>query len=183
MRRASMAAAIGLAACASGPREVSVPPPEIRTVYSLTSARGATRDVETTRATFDRPHYIRPGAEEALRSLPAIYAALGIPGSTVLNADEHLFGRQQLHVRLTLGEERLSRIVRCGSLFGSGEAVNPVTLTVMTLVEPMPAGTRVRSWVDGSSRDMAGSGSAAVQCASTGWLEREIVRRLDPLAG
>ena len=178
MRYAVMAAAIGAAACSAGPREVNVPPPEIRTVYNFTTARGTTRDVETIRTTFDQARFVTGSWEATWRALPAVYGSLGIGGSGVLNEEEHLFGRQYLQVRLDLAGTRLSRIVRCGSLFAGGETVNPVTLTVMTLVEPVPGGSEVRTWLDATSRDVGGSGSPPVQCGSTGWLEREIVRRL-----
>lgn len=178
MRHASMAAAIALAACSPTPRQVPVPPAEIRTVHTFQNTRGVTRDIETTRTTFDQPRTVPGEWRRAWLALPAVYASLGIADSEVLNEEEHLFGRRYMRVRASLGETRLTRIIRCGSLSPGGEGVNPVTLTVMTLVEPMPGGSRVRSWVDATSRDVAGSGSAPVQCASTGWLEREIVRRL-----
>ena len=158
------------------PSEISPPPSEIRTVYRLQTARGY-RDIETHRTTFSQEKFVRGSWQGAWDALPAVYAELGIQGS-VMNEDDRLYGRRWMRARGHLGQVRMSRLVRCGSLNLGGEDSFSLTVTVMSELSPSAGGSTVRTWVDASGRDITGPGSPPVQCASTGWLEGEIVRRL-----
>lgn len=177
MRYLTFAAVACLSGCSAMRSTVSVPPDEIRSVVRLHTARGV-RDLELTRNTFDRPRFVRMGSEDGLAALPAIYEQLGIGSAQVLNAEEQLFGRRYMRARHELGGVRLSRYLNCGSTFVGGPDNYEIVLTVMTIMKPTGGGTSVRTWVDATGRDGAGSGTQPIQCSSTGLLEREIVYRL-----
>ena len=182
MRYLWLVGSLALVGCSLTRSEVSPPPAELRTVYRLETPRGF-REYELTRTTFSQERFIRGEWQAAWAALPAIYEELGVGGSAVLNEDEHLFGRRWMQARGNLGEVRLSRLLRCGSLHLGGEDRFNVALTVMSVVSPVAGGSRVRTWVDATGRDNTGPGSPPVQCASTGWLEAEIARLLQERAG
>jgi hypothetical protein len=182
MRYLVLAAALAVTGCTATRSEISPPPSEIRTMYRLETSRGF-RDIEVTRTTFSQEKFIRGDWQRTWDALPAIYAELGIGGSGVMNADEHLFGRRWMRAHGSLGEVRMSRVLRCGSLILGGEDRFNLALTVMSELSPSAGGSTVRTWVDASGRDMTGPGSPPVQCASTGWLEAEIAARLEARTG
>lgn len=182
MRYLVLAAALAVTGCSAMRSEISAPPGEITTTYRLETRRGF-RDIDVTRTTFSQEKFIRGTWQTAWDALPAIYAELGIGGSGVMNADEHLFGRRWMRAQGSLGEVRMSRVLRCGSLHLGGEDRFNLALTVMTELSPAGGGSTVRTWVDASGRDMTGPGSPPVQCASTGWLEGEIAARLQARTG
>jgi hypothetical protein len=183
MRYLMLAAACAVTGCSGLHSEISPPPPELRSTYRLESARGGYRDIELTRTTFGPAAFVRGPWQAAWTALPAIYAELGIEGSGVMNQDDHLFGRRGMPARGRLETVRMSRVLRCGSLHLGGEDRFNLTMTVMTELVPSAGGSTVRTWVDASGRDATGPGSPPVQCASTGWLEGEIARRLQERAG
>ena len=182
MRYLWLLGSLALVGCSLTRSEVSPPPAELRTVYRLETPRGF-REFELTRTTFSQERFIRGEWQAAWAALPAIYEELGVGGSAVLNADEHLFGRRWMQARGSLGEVRMSRLLRCGSLHLGGEDRFNVALTVMSELSPSTGGSTIRTWVDASARDNTGPGSPPVQCASTGWLEQEIADRLAEQAG
>ncbi|HEX8394684.1 MAG TPA: hypothetical protein VF665_20225 [Longimicrobium sp.] len=178
MRYLTLAAAVCLTGCAGMKSTVSAPDEELRSVVRLHTARGV-RDLELTRRTFDQPRFVRMQWDAGLAALPAVYEQLGIPSAAMLNQDDQLFGRRYMRTRHSLGGVRMSRYLNCGSTFVAGPDTYELTLTVMTTLRPTGGGSMVRTWVDATGRDPAGSGTQPVQCSSTGLLEREIVRLLN----
>lgn len=107
--------------------------------------------------------------------VPAAYDALGIPITTV-NAEARLIGALEARVRGRIGDERVSRYVRCGSTM-TGEVADQyeVYLTSVTQVEPVTADSG-RSIVSSHVKAIAQGGASGntVQCATRGRLESDI---------
>jgi hypothetical protein len=185
MRYLLLAAAFSLSGCWAPRSTISPETGEIHSTFQIQGGpRTTNRVYELTRTTFTRPQVIRTSWSSAWAALPAVYERLGMNGS-VLNPDENLFGFRHVRAFRSLGDTRMSRLVNCGhQLIGDSGSLE-IQLTVMTILEPAGAGSTVRTWVDATARDQSGSGTAPVQCASTGWLEREIARGLStaPAAG
>lgn len=79
-----------------------------------------------------------------------------------------------------LGRQPLSRLVSCGSGMMGPNADNwRVYLTVYAFVDPAAGdSTRLRVAVVGGAKDVAGSSTDAVPCASTGALEEQVGTRV-----
>lgn len=110
--------------------------------------------------------------------LPAAYDALGIPITTV-NAEARLIGAVEGRVRGRIGDDPVSRFVRCGSTM-TGEVADQyeVYLTSVTQVEPVSADSGssiVSSHVKAIAQGASGN---TVECATRGRLESDIREQL-----
>jgi hypothetical protein len=112
--------------------------------------------------------------ERAWAVLPAVYAALDLPVTTLVS-DTRLIGTQGARVPHRLGGEPLSRAVSCGSAaFGQDNAdLYEVTLLTLSDVKPREGGSMLRTLVRGSARAQ-GASDAAVRCATRGRIEQRI---------
>lgn len=180
MRPLIIAAAIALTSTSAAGPAVMPALGELPSAFQLPSAAAGAPRLELARGTAADPRIVPPGLAAAWDALPAVYESLGLHG-TVLNADARLFGVRQVRVGRTLAGSAISRYVRCGSDIMDHAGTLDVTLTVATVLEPSPQGIAVRSWVEATGRDLAGTGTA-VHCVSTGLLESEIVRGLSQAA-
>jgi hypothetical protein len=167
---------VTLAACAGGATPGSGPGTQ-RTTTRVETADGA-EEVETFRDRRAVVTLINAPLDSAWIALPAAYQAIGIADAGVLNASQRMFGRPNLRIVRRLGSQPLSKVIDCGASYAGDADSYDVTLSVVTQLEPAGNGTRVRTWVDASGRQMASS-STRVTCGTQGFVEREIVRTLN----
>lgn len=106
--------------------------------------------------------------------LPAVYAALEIPVTTLM-ADQRLIGTQASRVPRQLAGEPLSRAVSCGTgpLGLPNADTYEVTLLALTDVQPLGSRALVRTLVRGGAR-ARGTSDVGVRCASVGRIEQRI---------
>ncbi|HEU4747917.1 MAG TPA: hypothetical protein VFS56_05405 [Gemmatimonadaceae bacterium] len=123
---------------------------------------------------------VRAPATSALAAVPGAYERFGL-GATVHAAERVVTSRK--NARGTTGGVRLSRMLDCGvSMGGSRAETLTLNLSVATRVDSVaPAVTVLRTRVQASGHDPAVS-SNTVQCATTGYLEREIATAVQELA-
>lgn len=116
--------------------------------------------------------------EQVWAVLPAVYAALEIPGE-VNDPAARAYGTRRF-TRNRLDGKRITHFIRCGSQ-GAGSGALPVSsyrvrLSVLSSVEPAATSgvALLTTRVQGSAMSVDGTSSASVGCSSTGALEQRI---------
>jgi hypothetical protein len=110
---------------------------------------------------------------EVWRVLPAAYAALNIPLSTI-DSTTHLVGNAGFNLRRRLGSIPLVRLIDCGSTQGGASAETyDIKMSVLTRVQPSDAGTTFSTTVEPMGKPTAFSGEY-IRCSSTGVLESRL---------
>lgn len=176
-----------LCACASGNGAKTSSPdsPDLRSTEQYTRVQmpnGSMIEIDWERHhTFEETKLL-VGVDKAWSAYPTVFGELGIePG--LVDPTQHVFGNSGLKMRGTLGRQRLSRYLDCGSTAGMSNAdTYDVVLRVISQVFPADAGlASVRTQVEATAH--AGSvAGASVRCASTGALEERIAHMLSEVS-
>lgn len=125
-----------------------------------------------------------PGTPAALwPALARTYTELGI-GIAHADTTQYVIGNPQHAARLQLGGQRLSYWIDCGQNSVGVPLTDryTVTLQVFTQLLPSASGSEVRSVVTGRAMNPT-SNDPAVECVTTGRLEKRIVTGLTLQAG
>jgi hypothetical protein len=110
-------------------------------------------------------------------ALKEAYEELGIPVK-VADAVSGQVGNNFFVKHWKLGDQALSHYLQCGNSSTGPAADNyKITLSVLSLVSPDSAGSKVNTVVQARADDSAGS-SGSVQCQTTGFLESDLNRIL-----
>ena len=172
-RVAACAAAVGAAACASGTPALDGSTTRVRqSTHVLFEGGSITVEMQADDRVVETPLDVPP--ERAWAVLPAVYAALGLPVTTMVT-DARLIGTQGAQAPKRLGGAPLSRAVSCGvGAFGQDNVDHyEVTLLALSDVKPREGGSLLRTLVRGSAR-APGTSDAAVRCASRGRIEQRV---------
>jgi hypothetical protein len=112
-------------------------------------------------------------------ALPAVYEALGIPLAH-LDRTSGQMGNKQIVRTGRLAGQRLSRTFDCGaSMTGERADQGRITASVITQVWTRPDGrTGIATTIVSTMKPLDGTSTAPTSCATTGWLEHEIVDRV-----
>lgn len=169
----SALAALALAGCASSPR--SAPPVDHATETVRVSGVGVQPG-----ATLSTVSSVTPGVAKVLAPidrvwsvLPAVYDSLGIPVDR-LDQARHIIGNTGFKLRRRLGGVSLTRYLDCGSAQGGPSAETyEVTLSVLTELQPIEAGTSAATVVQATARPVTFAGEPT-GCTSKGPLEQRI---------
>jgi hypothetical protein len=178
----ALASTLGSLGCASGGGSAGAPPIESsRTVVSTPA--NASADVELYRDTRLAAHVVKSPPADVWKALPAAYADLGLTGGPAIG-QQQTFAAVLPTVRRQLNKVPLSRFLDCGTTAAgvSGADVHMVRLQVSSIVEPQPAGTRVRTQVLARATSVENS-NGAMDCSSTGVLEQRLAQALDARLG
>jgi hypothetical protein len=172
--RAALVALAGAgAACASGAPELGTRESRVRERTEVLFRGGSiTVELQPDDRLIETPLDVPP--ERAWALLPAVYATLGLPVTTLI-AESRLIGTQGAQAPRRVGGEPLSRAVSCGvDAFGQENADRyQVTLLMLSDVKPHDRGSLLRTLVRGSAR-APGTSDAAVRCASRGRIEQRV---------
>lgn len=168
--------------CASGGASASPAPLESqRTVVSTPASASA--DVELYRDTRLAAHVVKAPPADVWKALPVAYADIGLAGGPAIG-QQQTFAAVVPSLRRQLNKVALSRYLDCGTTpSGSlGADVHLVRLQVSSIVDPQPAGTRVRTQVLARATSVENS-NGALECTSTGLLEQRLAQALDARLG
>lgn len=113
--------------------------------------------------------------ERVWAAIGDVYAELRIPGAET-DAGRRVIAAVEQRVR-RIGGRPVRAYFECGSAMGSPAADYDVYVTVGTLVDPSPLGSRVRTAASAYARGSAGS--STIPCTSTGALEERINQMVD----
>ena len=121
------------------------------------------------------------GVDKAWAAYPAVFGELGIPPG-IVDEKQHVFGNAGTKIRNSLGRQRLSKYLECGTTAGMSNAdTYDVIVRVVSQVVPADAGlASLRTQVEATAHANAVSG-ASVRCVSTGALEDRIAHMLSEL--
>ncbi|MEP7085796.1 MAG: hypothetical protein ABI884_00560 [Gemmatimonadota bacterium] len=122
------------------------------------------------------------GVDKAWSAFPTVFGELGIqPG--IVDQKQHVFGNAGFKVRGSIGRQRLSRYIDCGTTAGMSNAdTYDVIVRIVSQVVPADAGlASLRTQVEASAHASAISGSN-VRCVSTGQLEERVAHMMSELA-
>lgn len=159
--------------------------PAAAPVNTTVSVKGSTPNSAETTAVLTTYPDLRPGSvrlagdpDRVVEALPAVYEGMGIAVGT-RDPENRVVGNQRLALSRRLGDQPLSRIVRCGNTaFGVPVAdAHRVEMSVLTTVRAEGEGVVAETAVRAAARDPSVSGHA-VQCTTTGWLEERIGQQL-----
>lgn len=166
-----------LAACASAANaptdQVSITPQTVR----VETPGGSTIEARTTAEDRAEARTINTKPEIAWAKLPAVYAELGLPVNSYVDATRQIASRGT-RVRGRLGAVRVATLVTCGADVTGDDKANSyeVTLDVTTAIGASATAsgqTDVLTMVTANGRPMSTSGEP-VHCVSTGSLEKRI---------
>ena len=188
MKRISLiAATILLGACSSGSggKTASSESPDLRTSSQLTRIEtGGGQSIEIDwehKHTYEETQLL-VGVDKAWSEFPTLFGELGIqPG--IVDSKQHVFGNAGFNVRGSLGRQRLSKYIDCGSTAGmSNSDTYDLVVRVVSQVVPADAGlATLRTQVEASAHASGVSGTN-VRCVSTGQLEERIAHMMSELA-
>lgn len=167
---------VAISACATPPPERTAAP---HTAVELAET-GTTIRFDFNPESGVSADSVRAPSASAWAAVPQAYARFGL-GTTAHAAARVVTSR--MNVRGTTGGVRLSRMLDCGASMGVPRAETfTINLSVATRVDSVaPAMTVLRTRVQASGHDPAVS-SNRVQCATTGYLERQLATAVQELA-
>ncbi|HEV7596086.1 MAG TPA: hypothetical protein VGO33_13905 [Gemmatimonadaceae bacterium] len=107
--------------------------------------------------------------------MPA-YDSLSIPLS-VLDATSHTIGNEGLTARRRIGKTRIGEYLNCGNGEGGPSAdIYEINLSMVSRLQPNAVGgTTITTTVDGAAKPASFSGDY-IKCATTGELEKRLVK-------
>ena len=118
--------------------------------------------------------FIAATPDAVWQALLAAYGDMKVP-VTELATEQRRAGNPAFRTRRQLGGVRLSRYLNCGERLGDQNADSyEVTLRLQTQAVADGSGTTLHTLVDGTAKPVGVSG-AAVNCSTTGELERRVV--------
>lgn len=164
----------------SGPQTttISVPPSGALGGSGSTVVLSVHRDARGSR------HTITASPEQVWAALLLVYEKLQIPVGTI-DSNARRLGNTALVANRALAGERVSRSLNCGeSGFGAPVAdSHQVTVSVLTLLEPVPGGgTLIETRLTGSAI-ARGVSTAPVHCSTSGRLEERIAQGIQAWLG
>ncbi|MGH7444748.1 MAG: hypothetical protein ACREKM_07730 [Longimicrobiales bacterium] len=168
---------VGLAACAARePAPTTRGPIEER--VTITGADGAVHgEIRITRDDYIARERIDVPVDAVWDVLPAAYEAVGLPQPQLDRANGVALLEGHL-ARRRVGEERMSRLIECGSgMTGPYADRYRILLTVTTELRPDGDATHVFTRVTAIGGNTSGTGGD-VQCVSRGRLEAMIAKAL-----
>ena len=173
---AFMAASV-LLACGSGG---SPPPSDDLSRERIIATDEDGRVYRSTDASTSHEFFVRSGAPATFAVLSRVYADLGVPVSTVSSTRGQI---GSLHFRVAnheLGGKQLSLLVDCGSQLGTSARadVYEMSMSVMSTVTAEGESAAVITTMVAARGRPSGVSGDWVQCATTGYLEKAIDRRL-----
>lgn len=173
-------------ACAPGPggKTASTESPDLRSSEQFTRVETPTGLLEIDwvhQHTYEETKLL-VGVDTAWSAYPTVFGELGIPPG-IVDQKQHVFGNAGIKMRGSLGHQRLSRYLECGTTAGLPNAdTYDVLVRVVSQVVPADAGhASLRTQVEGSAHSSGDSGSS-VRCVSTGALEARIAHMMSELA-
>jgi len=176
-RHAALALLASTVACASSSRNVAVATHDAATIQTVNDR---TR-IESDRTVTSTSYTVPLTRDDALATLVRAYTEHGVTGSALLDTADgtRTFGVRHGTFRASLGKQRLSRFIDCGTgAMGRTPAdAYAISLTATTTVIPTGDHTTIRTVVMATARD-PGTSNDPVECTSTGRFEREIARSL-----
>jgi len=182
-----VAATMLLCACssASGGKTASSESPDLRSTEQYT--RVETPGGQSIEIDWEHQHTYEEtkllvGVDKAWAAYPTVFGELGIePG--IVDQKQHVFGNAGIKIRGSLGRQRLSKYLECGTTAGMTNAdTYDVIIRVVSQVVPADAGlASLRTQVEASAHASGESGSS-VRCVSTGALEARIAHMMSELA-
>ena len=179
----AITALLATLACASTSSSGDNQPQPNITTRQLSSP--GSRPIETTDVNSADYVPVKGSPVDAMAALTQIYAQLQIPVGT-MNQNGGQIGNQNLRLpNHRLGTHRVSLYLDCGqeSMLGNRADLDEVTLQVLTTVkQDHDSTTIVGTQVEGSARP-SGTSSNAVDCQSTGELEKTIATQLQTALG
>jgi hypothetical protein len=180
----AVAALFGALACAStGGSNSSEPPQTTITTRQLTSP--GSRPIETTDINGVDFVPVKGSPIEVMTALTQAYAQLQIPIG-VMNQDGGQIGNQNMRLLTHRVNGRMvSYYLNCGqeSMVGSRADLDDVTLFVVTSVKQDRDSTTLLGTQVGGSARPSGTSSNAVDCQSTGELEKAIAAKVQSALG
>jgi hypothetical protein len=107
------------------------------------------------------------------------FDSLSIP-LTVLDAATHTIGNQGLKARRRIGKTRIGEYLNCGNGEGGPSAdLYDINLSLVSKLEPNSVGgTTITTTVDGVAKPASFSGDY-IKCATTGELEKRLVKLVE----
>lgn len=183
MRTSLVATTILLCACSTGSGATSEAP-DLRGTSQITRVEtpgGAPIEIDWEHQhTFEETKLL-VGVDKAWAAYPTVFGELGIPPG-IVDEKQHVFGNAGVKMRSSLGRQRLSKYLDCGSTAGMSNAdTYDVLVRVVSQVVPADAGlASLRTQVEATAHANAESG-ATVRCVSTGALEGRIAHMLSEL--
>jgi hypothetical protein len=158
------------------------PTPTSTSIGSVGRA-GSSNTLATVSSASESERTVTAPVERVWQVLPAVYEELGIPVTTLVDA-ERLVGNDAMKVRRRLGSTPMQRYLDCGGTGGAPNAETyEITMSVMTKLHDLGQGlTAVVTRLEASAVSPFGGNSVA--CGSTGNLERRMLMLLaDRLKG
>ncbi len=186
MKRMSLVATLlVLCACASSGTKATTEAPDMRQSNGFTrleTPNGGALIIDWQHEHTYEETKLLVGVDKAWSQFPTVFGELGIqPG--LVDQKQHVFGNAGFKVRGSLGRQRLSRYIDCGTTAGmSNSDTYDVIIRIVSQVVPADAGlASLRTQVEASAHASALSGSN-VRCVSTGQLEERVAHMMSELA-
>ncbi len=178
----ALAATVLVASLACASSNTSPEPDTHITTRQLSSP--GSRPIETTDLSSTDYVPVKGSPVEAMTALTQIYAQMQIPIATMVQ-DAGQIGNQNLRLAThRLHGHMVSLYLNCGqeSMVGSRADLDEVTISVLTSVKTRDSLTVVGTTVQGWARP-SGTSSNAVDCESTGELEKAIAAQAQNALG
>lgn len=164
-----LGAAISASGCASSGPAPTRMPPAMRTLAVDRNGTIQTNGADVERAPFS------VSADELFRVTTLAFSDIGV-NPTVLDAQQKRVGNPGFIITRKLGTVPLSKYLECGTNMSGVKADNDrITMVVDANIEA--DGTKasvLRILVSATAKSMMGSSTDAVECATTGKLERSL---------
>ena len=187
MKRISLVAAtMLLCACssASGGKTASSESPNLRATeqYTRIETPGGNIEIDWEHQHTYEETKLLVSVDKAWAAYPTVFGELGI-ATGIVDQQQHVFGNAGIKMRGSLGRQRLSKYLDCGTTAGMTNAdTYDVIIRVVSQVVPADAGlASLRTQVEASAHASGESGSS-VRCVSTGALEARIAHMMSELA-
>ena len=174
-----------LCACASNGTQATIESPDLRQSNGFTrieTPEGAALIIDWRHEHTYEETQLLVGVDKAWSAFPTVFGELGIqPG--IIDQKQHVFGNAGFKIRGSLGRQRLSKYVDCGTTAGMSNAdTYDVIIRIVSQVVPAEAGlASLRTQVEANAHASAISGSN-VRCVSTGQLEERVAHMMSELA-
>ncbi len=165
-----------LAACASNSPtpDVSVTPVSARVV---TSTGSGVVDLSRSAETIGVPIAVSANPDTVYVALVAVYRELGVP-TPLLEPAHRVAGNEMLRVRRRIGGAPMQSYVDCGGTPGQPNAETyDMEIGLVSYVTPVTGGnSTITTTLSAAGNDPMLGKDRQMRCASTGELERRIVR-------
>lgn len=178
----ALIASTGCASAKSGTAANTAPPVTMTPVTQrVVMASGNTVSINTTTVNSGASSLVLAPLDSAWAALKAVYAELGIPATTLVDAS-HLIANESFKTRRRIGKVPMQNILDCGSSLGMPNAETyDIMMSISSyLVKNPKAGFNLVTRIDATGKSPNFSREASVNCPSQGELEKligEMVRK------